>query len=383
MSAYGFEGHRPEGHVLEGHGQGAHRGQPVPVQTVTGPVPSDQLGLTLPHEHLANDLRTAVTAPRRPEHAFLARAEVTPELAWLLREEPYACEDHCVLDVPDTIVEDLREFARIGGGTVVELTPPGLGRSPATLLEISERSGVKVVMGSGWYLEPFHPEDIAGRGEEELAASLLQEFRAGAGPRPGVIGEIGVSPDFTAAERRCLRAACLAQRELAAEGRGVPLFVHLPGWQRRGAEVLDIVVEEQGVDPGAVVLCHMDPSGEDPAYQREMAERGVWIEFDMIGMPFLYPSEGQSPSPAQTAEAIVRLAGGGHADRLLLSHDVFLKSMLTAFGGNGFGYVPALFAQRLAERGLDPEVVRSLMTENPRRLFETAACAMQQTDPQT
>lgn len=345
----------------------------VAVRTVTGPVPSDQLGLTLPHEHLANDVRPAVTAPRRAEHAFLAGARVTPELAWLLREEPYACEDHCILDVPETIIGDLRDFARLGGKTVIELTPPGLGRSPETLLEISRRSGVNVVMGSGWYLERFHPAGVVDRGADELASSLVREFRTEEGLRPGVIGEIGVSPDFTEAERRCLRAACMAQRELTAERSGVPLFIHLPGWQRRGGEVLDIVLQEQGVDPRAVVLCHMDPSGEDSAYQRRIADRGVWVEFDMIGMPFLYPGEGQSPSPAQTAEAVADLAGHGHAGQLLLSHDVFLKSMLTEFGGNGFGYVPVLFAQRLTERGVDPATVQSFMTDNPRSLFEAAA----------
>lgn len=357
-------------------------GRTVEVRTVAGPVTSDQLGLTLPHEHLANDIRAAVTAPRSAEHAFLAREKVTPELAWLLREEPYACADHCTLDVPETIAEDLREFARLGGRTVVELTPPGLGRSPETLLEISKASGVNVVMGSGWYLERFHPPEVADRSAEELASSLVAEFRGPDSPapgmngiRPGVIGEIGVSPEFTEAERRCLRAACLAQRELAAGGAGLPLFVHLPGWQRRGGEVLDIVLEEQGVDPEAVVLCHMDPSGEDPGYQREIAARGVWVEFDMIGMPFLYPGEGESPPPAQSARAIAALAEAGHAGQLLLSHDVFLKSMLTAFGGNGFGYVPALFAQRLREQGMDPGEVRSLMTANPRRLFEAAAHA--------
>ncbi|GAA3749078.1 phosphotriesterase-related protein [Spinactinospora alkalitolerans] len=342
----------------------------VGVGTVTGVIGSDRLGLTLPHEHLVNDLRSAVVPPTRPERAFLTDAAVTPELAWLLREDPYACRDHCVLDDVDAVVADLAVFAEAGGRSVIDLTPPGIGRDPAALRGIAERTGLNVIMGSGWYLQRFHPAHLARTGVDDLAAELVAEFRAeGPGAAgPGVIGEIGVSPDFTADEHTALRAACAAQREV-----GVPLFVHLPGWRRRAFEVLDIVLEEQGVDPGAVVLCHMDPSGEDPVYQLAVAERGAWLEFDMVGMPFRYPGEGQSPAPADTARAVRTLVRAGHAGRLLLSHDVFLKSMLTRHGGNGFGYVPVLFADRLRGLGVDDATVDLLLAGNPRRLFEAAA----------
>lgn len=340
------------------------------VRTVTGTVPGDTLGVTLPHEHLVNDLRSAVTAPARPELAFLADAAVSADLAWLLREEPYACRDHCVLDDTEAVVEDLRGFARAGGRSVIDLTPPGIGRDPAGLRAIAERTGLNIVMGSGWYLQRFHPPHLARSGADALTAELVAEFRRDDPDAvvPGVIGEIGVSADFTADERTALRAACAAQSEV-----GVPLFVHLPGWRRRAFEVMRIALDEEGVDPGALVLCHMDPSGPDSDYQRAVADRGVWLEFDMIGMPFRYPGEGQSPAPADTAEAVHTLIRAGHTGRLLLSHDVFLKSMLTRHGGNGFGYVPVLFADRLAGIGVDPADIRRLIEGNPRALFDLAA----------
>jgi phosphotriesterase-related protein len=127
------------------------------------------------------------------------------------------------------------------------------------------------------------------------------------------------------------------------------------------------------VEPRAVVLCHMDPSGEDPEYQRAVAERGVWLEFDMIGMPFFFAGEGQSPSPDQTSIAVTRLIEAGHAGRLLLSHDLAAKSMWTRNGGTGFGYVPRLFLARLQRRGVPEAVTAELLTCNPRRLFTAAA----------
>lgn len=338
------------------------------VRTVTGDVDPAGLGLVLPHEHLVNDNAVAFRPAADPRLRALLDAPVSADLAWLLADHPYENADNCRLDDAQAMSADLRTFAAVGGRTVVDLTPPGIGRDPERLRALSRATGVQVVMGSGWYLQATHPPQVATSTADQLAAELIAEFDPAHELRPGVIGEIGVSPAFTDDERRALRAACRAQREVR-----VPLFVHLPGWQRRAHEVLDLVVDEEGVDPGAVVLCHMDPSGADRDYQRSVADRGVVCEFDMIGMPFSYPGEGQSPSPSETAAAVAALVAVGHGDRLLLSHDLFLKAMLSRFGGNGLAYVPVVFADRLRRSGLDGDAVTDLMTTNPRALFERAS----------
>ena len=345
----------------------------VDVQTVLGPVRSDELGYVLPHEHLLNSIEEGGLVPdeRFPD---LFDRPVTPDIAWLLRDRPLACRDNCVLDDADDAVAELVAFRELGGSTVVELTSDGQGRDPVGLAEISRRSGVQVVTGGGWYLERFHPRRTGTDPVDALAAHLVGRYRADPAetgvPRSGVIGEIGVSPGFTEREERSLRAACRLQRET-----GLPMFVHLPGFVRHGGRVLDVVLRDEGVDPSAVVLCHMDPSGADPDYQRSLAERGVWLEFDMIGMPYRFslPGEGQSPSPTETALAIARLVGAGFGGRLLFSHDLFLKSMLRRHGGNGLSYVPAVFLDRLLDLGLDADVVHAVGTSNVRDLFEGAA----------
>ena len=63
-----------------------------------------------------------------------------------------------------------------------------------------------------------------------------------------MIGEIGVSPTFTEAEHNSLRAASLAQ----INNPHVAMNIHMPGWLRRGDEVLDIVLGEMGVSPNKV-----------------------------------------------------------------------------------------------------------------------------------
>src|SRR3954454_1899392 len=131
------------------------RDRPVPVQTVLGPVPSSDLGMTLPHEHLFNDLSEALYPGVGPFSSALADARGTPELAWLLREDPYACADNCGFDERDldSVVAELDVFVRAGGRTVVNNTT-GSGRNPAALVRGAEATRLNVVMAGGGGLAP-------------------------------------------------------------------------------------------------------------------------------------------------------------------------------------------------------------------------------------
>lgn len=346
---------------------------PVMVQTVTGPVRADELGVTLTHEHLFGDLSDAFHLPSDPHLLEIVDAPVTPWIAAALREDPYGNRDNIRIDAEmiAEVAEEVAAFRAVGGRTVVD-SSTGPERHPTDLRELARRTGLQVVMAGGWCLShgderQFTDDDVAA-----MTSELVGEIREGVllpdgtRVRVGSIGEIGVGLDFTPAERATLVAACLAQVRT-----GLPLFVHLPGWQRRGHEVLDVVAEH-GVDPGAVVLCHMDPSGRDTGYQREIADRGVWLGFDMVAMALNYPGEGESPSVADTTAAVAGLVEDGYAGQLLLSHDVGLKVQWARNGGTGLTYVPTAFVARLVAAGVDEQLARGLLTENPAALFTAA-----------
>ncbi|VFS39592.1 phosphotriesterase [Salmonella enterica subsp. enterica serovar Typhimurium] len=71
-----------------------------------------------------------------------------------------------------------------------------------------------------------------------------------------------------------------------------------------------------------------------------MLDRGVWLEFDMIGLDITFPKEGVAPGVQETADAVANLIALGYADQIVLSHDVFLKQMWAKNGGNGWGVCP-------------------------------------------
>ena len=71
----------------------------------------------------------------------------------------------------------------------------------------------------------------------------------------------------------------------------------------------------------------MNPSFADKRYQRELAQRGAFLEYDMIGMSYYYADESaQSPSDEENARAIRELIDDGYIQQILLSQDVFLKN---------------------------------------------------------
>jgi len=339
--------------------------------TVNGPIAAEALGVTLMHEHILNDCRCWWHAPKTPERQYLAGGFVCMEILGELKQDPFVNKHNITLDDEPLAISELRAFANAGGQTVVEPTCRGIGRNPLALRRIAKAAGLNVVMGAGYYLGSSHPAEVADMTVGDIANEIVREAVEGVDGtdvKIGLIGEIGVSSDFTAEEEKSLRGAAQAQVRT-----GLPLMVHLPGWFRLGHRVLDVVAQE-GADIRHTVLCHMNPSHDDFSYQSELAARGAFIEYDMIGMDFFYADQQvQCPSDEEAARAIVRLAEAGYLDRVLLSHDVFLKMMLTRYGGNGYAYVLRHFLPRLKRHGLDETALDQMMRANPRAVFQAGA----------
>jgi len=337
------------------------------VMTVQGPLPVGSMGVTLMHEHLLVDASAWFHCPQCAERMYLVDAPLRPDILGELRMDPFVNKDNIRMLDRDAAAEEVGQFRALGGATVVDPTNVGIGRDPLALREISRRSGLHVVAGAGFYLEGSQPERVRAMSVEAIAAEIERDVTDGigdSGVRAGLIGEIGVGADFTPAEQRSLRGAARA-----AARTGVPLSVHLPGWKRLAHRVLDIAGEE-GADLRHTVLCHMNPSLEDFDYQISLAERGAFLEYDMIGMDFFYADQqAQSPCDEANAGAIRRLIDAGYLDRLLLSQDVFLKMMLTRHGGFGYGYILRHFVPRLRRHGVTAAQIATLLTDNPRRVF--------------
>jgi len=337
------------------------------VNTVLGPIPASELGVTLMHEHILLDASGKWVAPCCCSDRHIAEMPVKIENLGELSLNPLASRDNCQLFDADLAIDELMKFKAQGGQSVVDPTNIGIGRDPKALQRISRLTGLNIIMGTGFYLEPSHPAYVKTHSLETLTEQIIYDV-GGFDDKPeviaGLIGEIGVSSAFTANEEKSLRAAARA-----SAATGVPIEVHLPGWERLGHKVLDVLAEE-GADLHHTVLCHMNPSFADKNYQRTLAERGAFLEYDMIGMSYFYAHESaQSPSDEENARAIRELIDDGFIKQVLLSQDVFLKTMLTRFGGHGYGYILKHFVPRLRRHGVSGEQLEQLLIGNPQRVF--------------
>ena len=308
------------------------------VMTVSGPLPPDRVGFTLPHEHTGIYLWHV---PDRWDYWELTPVELT-------------------------LADELSDFRRRGGSTLVDLTGPGVGRDPDRLRRLASRTGVQIVMGCGWYRGAYYPPEarIDRRSVDDLAAELIAEFRdgvAGSGVRPGIIGEIGTDkPWVSALEERVHRAAARAS---LATGMAISTHAIL---SPVGLDQLRIFSEE-GVDTARVVIGHADSY---PLLDHYLAilDRGANLEFDFIGHRF-GTEEAAEP---RLVELIVELLERGYGPQLLLSQDVCHNSQLKANGGLGYTYIQQHFLPTLRTAAVGEGEIAQLTVDNPRRLLTIA-----------
>jgi predicted metal-dependent phosphotriesterase family hydrolase len=256
------------------------------------------------------------------------------------------------------LASELTAFREAGGGCLVDQTPGGSGRNPAGLVRLSERTGVAIVTGCGWYIEPFYPdrESLSRRTVDDIAAQLVGETREGldgTGVRPGIIGEIGAGQGWVSPlEERVHRAAARAQ--IAT---GLPLATHTlhHGAGRHQMSIFD----DEGVDPARVCIGHCD-TFPSLGYCLEVARWGGYVSLDNIGLQL-------GDHEASVLRLVLDLIEEGFASQILLSQDVGQVAELGSRGGRGYTYVASRFLPALREAGLDDATLQTITVENPRR----------------
>jgi phosphotriesterase-related protein len=332
------------------------------VMTVLGPVDASELGVTLPHEHLLLDLSVLWHQPRDESRAPLVDAPLTPETRALLLCDPYHSRPNMLLDDMDLAVEEIGRFRDLGGRTVVDLSTRTIGPYPNELAAIARRTGLNIIMGSGYYVRPAHPDWLAAASIDDLAVRIVGELTDGfgdTGVRAGIIGEIGTRTPIHPDEEKALRAAARAHHAT-----GAAINVHLAIFGREGHRVLD-VLESERVDPRRVALSHLDER-PDFTYHRELAQRGAYIEFDCFGSECYWDEDDtREASDAERIEALLKLLDAGFAGQMLLSHDVCTKVQLRRYGGTGYDHLLRAIVPRLRRRGVDEATLQTILVQNP------------------
>lgn len=310
------------------------------VVTVTGEVPADELGVTLAHEHLWCDI--SIHSGRK---------------------------DNVVQDV-ELLSEELEYFRRVGGRTVIEVTPEDIGRNAVKLRDISSASGVLIVSGIAFYDEILYPSWIRQASADQIADYFVRQIEEGTqGVRSGLIGELAShnepQPNFAGYRLRPLETLVFQAAAKAQKRTGVAISTHA-SLGRAGHAQLN-VLEAAGADLSKVVIGHCDAHWhEDPTkdmdYYLPVLKRGAYCQFDLIGWEDLVPD-------AIRAKRLAALVSLGYEKQLLLSTDTCRLSQMHKNGGRGFDYLWNSFLPRLNALGVTDSQVRSMMVEAPRNML--------------
>jgi phosphotriesterase-related protein len=308
------------------------------VITVLGPIPGEQLGATDAHEHLF------LRSPALPGQDF---------------------------DDPGRAIDEVRAAARSGLRAIVEVTPIGLGRNPAGLRAVAEATGVHVIGATGYHRDAHYeagnwvleaPVNILA---ERILVDLQQGMHASdwmsEGPldpaRAGVIKAGASYQRISRLEERRLIAAAGASRVT-----GAPILVH----SEMGTcahEIVELLTRE-GVAAGRIILAHLDRN-PDLELHAEVADRGVWLEYDTPGRIKYRPD-------SQLLDLIGGMVETGHEDAIMLGLDLGRRDYFRSYGGGpGLSYLMDAFVPRLCRR-VGQAAVEVMLVGNPARAFSFA-----------
>jgi phosphotriesterase-related protein len=306
------------------------------VVTVLGPRPADSLGVVDAHDHLLID------SPGMPGQGFTD---------------------------PARSADEVLEGKATGIGTIVEMTPIGLGRDPAGLRAISEATGVPVIAATGFHRDAHYPAGhwVHEASVELLAELILADLRDGMHPRDWIDPSLALDAARAGAikggasyhhisrgERRRLEAIGAAS---AATGAGILVHCEV------GTAAHDIIdlLEAAGARADRIALAHMDRN-PDWELHAEIAARGVTLEYDTVGRTKYHPD-------SVVLDLVERVAAAGHLERIMLGLDLGARGYLRAYdGGPGLRYLMTAVAPRLRRR-LGDEGASRILAANPARFY--------------
>ena len=122
--------------------------------------------------------------------------------------------------------------------------------------------------------------------------------------------------------------------------------------------------QEAGGDAKRSVIAHLDRTIPRNELLIELADTGVFLEYDFFGSEISYMTPYMSD--AQRIEKIQYLVAEGFVDKVLISHDVHACHNLTKFGGTGFSHILDYAVPKMLSKGIARLDIDKLLVSNPK-----------------
>jgi phosphotriesterase-related protein len=240
----------------------------------------------------------------------------------------------------DLMSAEVAKTKDAGIACIVDAGHPDSGRDVEFLRQVSMKSGVPIVVGGGFYSQPWYPKEISTMSEDDILNVLIKQADDDV---LGAFGEVGSWDEITKDERKVFRA--IGRAHVATN---IPIFTHtgIPG--KSAIEQLDIL-EDAGVNPNRVVIGHLGNLVDTNVYvHKTICRRGAYVGFDR-----------QGNNDTQQIPMVMSLIEAGFADNLMFSADA----------SSGYSKTVTVFLPKLKAAGATEDVLHRIMVDNPRRFL--------------
>jgi predicted metal-dependent phosphotriesterase family hydrolase len=308
------------------------------VNTVLGRIPTEALGITALHEHVAFG-----------QNGWALEAKWWKPASEIIR----SAEHH------------IGEFMSLGGRTYVDLTGVGMARDIDRFRVIARSTGVNFVACTGFWTGTGVRPYFWDKPIEYFTDFFIKELTVGiddTGAKAGVI-KVGVSVGgLTELDEKIYRAAARA-----AVATGAPILTHLATSADRQLDL----VEGEGLSPDRIVIGHAD-AGVDVDFARDIrvARRGAYVGLDNIG----YDKEKEPSVPwAQNRrdrlKQVLHMLDEGYAHRLVVSCDADCVPLGWVSPPHSVAELLNRFLPEMQEAGTDEKTLHQLLVANPADLL--------------
>ena len=248
------------------------------IKTVLGDISEQELGITLPHEHIC----------------------CYSEYAYQMAKNDYLDKEE-LLKVAVGYLKAQKEA--YGLNTFIDCTPINIGRDIELLKRVSAKSSVNIICSTGFY---YTEEAILyNTSAEQICQYMVTDARA---VNAGIIKcavENEIIGDF---HKKMLIAAAKTQKILT-----LPIVLHTNAKNKNALKALEILLSE-GIAPQAITVGHLSDT-DDLKYVKSIASCGCYI-----GLDRLYQNTSEE-YVAKKVQSVETLCQAGYEDQLLLSHD--------------------------------------------------------------
>ena len=256
------------------------------------------------------------------------------------------------------LCRDLKMVYDHGVRNIVDLTNQSMGRNPEYVKRLMDTTGINIILSTGYYLERYLGESVAGRSVSELTEQAMDDLTYGIGDTDycaGVIGEIAWSHEgpfemektaWQAMSAAALRTGAVVSTHPSRGIQQIPQAEYLIG---------------RGIKPDKIVIGHIEFYPNDDSLKK-LLKKGVYIGLDMVGKLGKERDEYR-------ADTVRKVKDWGCLSQLVLSLDLCRKEDLRAAGSYGYVYLFDTFIPMLKERGITGEEIDLMLKENPARIF--------------